>query len=283
MSTSISHGIKLAEERWLGLVRPQLASLFSTTFLPSHDQHHHQRVWEICKSLLREIEKYNVLPGEDLIEGLLLASWFHDAGMSIDPGEKHGSLGREIFEAFIAGTEEPEPPFYEDILEAIALHDSKDPLLYGQLKKGETPDILSLLSAADDLDALGCVGIYRYSEIYLTRGVSADQLGKLVLANVYKRFRNIRESFADFPGLMDDYLGKYLEIEAFFNRYNQALLLGPEVDPEQWGELGIISCIRDFSLEQKIRPEDISSQPGLEDMGNTLISYFKKLRNELIP
>lgn len=273
MNSAISHGITLAEEQWLGLVRPHVTSIFSTTFLPSHDQTHHQRVWEICKSLLLELEKFHSVADQDVIEALLLASWFHDSGMAIDPGEKHGSLGGEIFETFIGEQELKRPLLYTDILEAIVQHDSKERDLYGDLIAGESPGILGLLSAADDLDALGFVGIYRYSEIYLKRGTPADQLGILVLANVRKRFKNIRESFVQFPGLIDGYLEKYGQIEAFFNRYNQFLLLEQE----------IILCIRSFSLEYQIRPEDFFAQPDLADKGPGVLSYFKKLRDELLP
>lgn len=281
MNTSVSLGIKLAEERWLGIVQSHLSSLFSDCFLPSHDHSHHQRVWQICKSLLHDLEDHHCQADFDTTKALLLAAWFHDAGMARDPGEKHGIIGKEIFEDFIKGIEGPKPPLYANILDAIANHDSKERQLYGHLKKGEAPGLLNILSVADDLDALGIIGIFRYSEIYLHRGITQEQLGIRILANVKRRFKHIQESFAEFPELIDAYHGKYSEIETFFNRYNQALLLGPEADVLPWGELGIISCIRDFSIEKKIRPEDFWAQPSLTNMGSTVKSYFKRLHKEL--
>ena len=38
-------------------------------------------------------------------------------------------------------------------------------------------NLLTILSVADDLDAFGFIGIYRYSEIYLTRGIDPEKIG----------------------------------------------------------------------------------------------------------
>ena len=42
------------------------------------------------------------------------------------------------------------------------------------LRRQDRNDLLTVLSVADDLDAFGFTGIYRYSEIYLTRGINPD-------------------------------------------------------------------------------------------------------------
>ena len=44
-----------------------------------------------------------------------------------------------------------------------------------------------MLSVADDLDAFGFTGIYRYSEIYLMRGINPNQLGHLIIENAAKQ------------------------------------------------------------------------------------------------
>jgi len=86
LKSSITERIEWAEERWLERVRPYTAQLFEETFLPSHDQGHHSRVWNICKTLLLDLEKYDSVADRGLVEGLLLASWLHDTGMVQDPG-----------------------------------------------------------------------------------------------------------------------------------------------------------------------------------------------------
>ncbi len=43
-------------------------------------------------------------------------------------------------------------------------------------KRGSN-DLLTVLSVADDLDAFGFAGIYRYSEIYLMTGYKPQSIG----------------------------------------------------------------------------------------------------------
>ena len=125
MNNSLSQRIGIVEEKWLGLVKPHISKLFAGTFIPSHDHTHHSRVWNICKSLLRKLESFSSVADEEKLEGLLLASWFHDTGMVYDSGELHGALGKEIFENFIRNSRVQKPVLYDDVLKVIALHDSK--------------------------------------------------------------------------------------------------------------------------------------------------------------
>ena len=282
MSSKIFKRITLAEEKWLELIIPYLGKLFAESFLPSHDQGHHKRVWIRCKSLLLELERFESLADQSLIEGLLLASWFHDTGMTYDPGENHGELGREILEGFLRENRLQDPAPYSEVLNAIEHHDSKQRKLYPELRPGIPPDIMGILSLADDLDALGIVGIYRYSEIYLKRGLRAGLLGIRVLANVRKRYTNIMESCKAFPSIRDTFLSDFQLIEAFFNRYNQQLLIYDEPEKVRWGELGIVNYIRSFSVQGRVRPEDFLNQPGVALSGSIAESFFKKLHDELV-
>jgi hypothetical protein len=274
--SSISERIAEAEEKWLEEVGPFVADLFGETFLPSHDHNHARRVWSLSKRLLLELESYDSPADQELVEGLLLASWFHDTGMVRDPGEKHGAYGGEIFERFIG-----EHHLFKEVMNVIKNHDTKERSLYPDLKPGRPPAMMAILSIADDLDALGTVGIYRYSEIYLKRGLPPALLGIKVLANVRRRFKNILESCTAFPTLMASYRENYLRIEQFFNRYNQLLLAVEEPDKFQWGELGVVNYIRAYSVEGKIRPEDFYSQPDIASSGSLVKTYFKKLHDEL--
>lgn len=281
MSSSISERISLAEEKWLELVQPFISGLFEDVFIPSHDHEHHHRVWILCKKLLLELENFSSIADENQVEGLLLASWFHDAGMVRDQGELHGACGRDFFERFMAESGMQKPDLYEEIMDIIAFHDSKEPSLYPEISPGKAPGMMGLLSMADDLDALGLVGIYRYSEIYLKRGLGAGELGVRVLANVKKRFNNILDSCSAFPGLLDDFLADYHLIEQFFNRYNQQLVCVPEAERIHWGELGVVNYIRNFSVEGKVRPEEFIHQSVLSASEGFAKSYFKRLHDEL--
>ena len=143
--------------------------------------------------------------------------------------------------------------------------------------------MMVILSIADDLDALGIVGIYRYSEIYLKRGISASLLGIKILSNVRKRFSNIENSFAAFPALIDSYRKDYHLLERFFNRYNQQVMLGGEAEKLHWGELGIVNLIRNYAVEAEIRPGDFLKQPEIASSGDKVRSYFKRLHDESEP
>jgi len=281
LATSITERITAAEEKWLDLVRPHTAKLFSDTFIPSHDHGHHQRVWNICKELLIKLNRYDSVAEQDLVEGILLAAWFHDTGMAKESGIRHGALGREMFESFISSTIQREPLRYREALAAIEYHDTKDRSAYPDLNPGTPPGILGILSIADDLDALGNIGIYRYVEIYLKRGISIRELGTKILVNVQKRFRNIQESCAALPRLTDPYKESYHIVEEFFKLYKQQLMIENEAEMVSCGQLGIVNLIRRFSIESEIRPENFKNQPEISSGGEIVKKYFNTLYDEL--
>ena len=78
METGIDIWIRQAEDRWLDLLYSNAKRLFRKNTLPSHDHSHHMRVWNLSKSLLREISTFNPGIGRSLVEGVLIAAFFHD-------------------------------------------------------------------------------------------------------------------------------------------------------------------------------------------------------------
>ena len=101
------------------------------------------------------------------------------------------------------------------MLEAIKNHDRKD-------YPGENESVLlTILSVADDLDAFGYTGIYRYSEIYLTRGIPLSVLGLLVKQNAFRRFDNLVNHFGFSEELIKKHEKRYLILDNFFNEYNK--------------------------------------------------------------
>lgn len=274
-------------------VKPFVTNLFRETFLPSHDHNHSCRVWSLCKKLLIELESCDSTADLNLVEGLLLASWFHDSGMVRDPGDLHGAYGGEIFEKFIGADRKgnislgwknlpgKETLLFKEVMNVIKNHDTKERSLYPDLKPGRQPAMMAILSIADDLDALGTMGIYRYSEIYLKRGLPPRLLGIKVLSNVKRRLKNIKESCAAFPSLVASYQDEYHKIEQFFNCYNQLLLTVKEPESVHWGELGVVNYIHTYSVQGKIRPEHFYKQPDINSSKGLVNTYFKKLHDEL--
>ena len=68
-------------------------ALFPDNLLPSHDHTHHMRVWNLCKVLLNEIATFNSRMDQSLVEGVLIAAFFHDLGMATSTREDHGKRG----------------------------------------------------------------------------------------------------------------------------------------------------------------------------------------------
>ena len=165
----------------------------------------------------------------------MIASFFHDLGMAQSPREDHGRLGRELCQSWFSESGHNPPAGMESILEAIEWHDTKEARIYP--KAGSPPGILGILSVADDLEAMGIIGIYRYAEIYLLRGIPMAHLGTRVLENAEKRIRNLT-SPGIFAKVMDDYQQQFVELTRFYRRYNQQWLSVEEPEMAEEGQVG---------------------------------------------
>ena len=260
-----------AEKNWLDVLYFNAEQLFRACSLPSHDHTHHLRVWNLCKELLREISTFNSGVDQVLVEGVLIAAFFHDLGMARSIGEEHGRLGRELCLKWFEDHDQAPPANFPEILRAIELHDRKGEPVYGPFRPGTPPEILGILTVADDLEALGAIGIYRYAEIYLRRGLPLEELGKRVLSNVRSRFETLRERCSLCPGLIQKYRPQYEEICLFYTQYDLQLQSGSNAREVLTGPLGVINYIRNADLDLG-KPDRIPAELG---------DYFKTLKYEL--
>ena len=274
--------IKRAEETWLEMLHKHAEGLFSNTFLPSHDHTHHSRVWNICKRLFSEINRFNSLLDFSLVEGVLIATYFHDLGMVLSTREEHGILGREICEAYFREQVLNPPSRFTEILEAIEAHDNKEGAACAVILPGESVGILTVISIADDLEALGIIGIYRYIEIYLKRKIDLKNLGNRILENAGNRFKNISERCIHCPSLMQEYSQHYFSLVRFFDHYNQQLMDEPPAKEVFHGHLGIVNYIRILSVEGETRPEDYLKEVGRDKADAMVRNYFTELNHELV-
>jgi len=197
--------IKRVESRWLNQLSTHAEQLFSKSFLPSHDHTHHQRVWNICRNLLKEISTVNLRLDEAQVEGILIAAWFHDLGMAQSTREDHGRLGKELCQKWFHKNGKNLPDLFTEILNAIELHDNKNDRAYSALQFNKRPGILSILCIGDDLEAFGNIGIYRYAEIYLMRNIGLSELGSRILENAELRQNNLIQSCSICPTLINGY------------------------------------------------------------------------------
>ena len=199
------------EEKYLASIEAFFKEKWGETKLWSHDLSHHRRVWNYAKELLQ----YEGDTDQLFIEKILIACYLHDIGMSIDPGEKHGIRSRMICELFLKENIFI-PADCADLLEAVENHDNKN---YSD--STVTNKLLSLLSAADDLDAFGLTGILRYADIYLERNVSIADLGRMVTENSGRRFKNFEKAFSDYPELVEKHRTRFEVLHRFYSEFER--------------------------------------------------------------
>jgi hypothetical protein len=199
-----------SEEKYLSTVEAFFKEKWGETKLWSHDLSHHRRVWNYAKELLQ----YIVATDQIFVDKLLIACYLHDIGMSIDPGEKHGIHSRKLCESFLEENNLCSPD-HADLLQAIENHDNKD-----YTSSTSENKLCLLLSVADDLDAFGYTGILRYADIYLKRGASSEELGRLVLINAAHRYGNFEKVFSAFPELVEKHRNRYQLLQEFYSGFD---------------------------------------------------------------
>lgn len=272
--------IKQAETYWLHSLYAYAKELYQKSFLPSHDHSHHLRVWNIAKQVLRELASSQSPLSASLVEGVLISCFFHDLGMVQSTREDHGLLGRELCQNWFSEGGRKAPSSFDRILYAIEMHDRKEARFYADPESAASPGILGILSVADDLEAMGVIGIYRYAEIYLQRGIPLEELGKRVLINAIQRFSNLRSS-GMFPQTIRKYQVQFDELCHFYTQYNLQLTQVEKAALVEEGQLGTINYIRTRSMEAKVRPENLISLAEEEGKNAMLREYFSRLRKEL--
>ena len=263
--------IERAEATWLDALYNHARALYQNSSLPSHDHTHHLRVWNLCKFLLEEISTFNSKLDYTLVEGALIAALFHDLGMASSTREDHGMAGSEICRSWFQKNGKKEPARFGEILKAIKLHDRKESQIYDSFRPEYTPEILGILFVADDLEALGTIGIYRYTEIYLQRGIPLEELGQRVLKNAKTRFENLSKGCRLCARVQERYQPQYETLRHFFKEYTLQVQRSSAPEKEKSGPLGLINYIRSCGLNRSnpdLRP------PELKD-------YFIKLDYEL--
>jgi hypothetical protein len=237
--------IESAELQFKQILEDFFVSVYDEESLPSHGLNHHRRVWGYARELIISIDEQNSITDHALPENLIIACYLHDIGMSVDPGIKHGHHSRDLCRKFLKSNDLDENK-YINLLSAVENHDNKD---YNNTS-GKY-DLLTILSVADDLDAFGIIGIYRYSEIYLTRGIRLNEIGSLILKNAEQRFDNFLRTFGSFDSIVLKQKERYNILKEFFDNYNSEVKtyrfegLNPE------GYCGVIELLSEMIKERK--------------------------------
>jgi hypothetical protein len=265
--------IESAEKQYKQILEGFFISFYKENLLPSHGLDHHRRVWNFSKELL-EIIALESSDQSKLVPELIIACYLHDIGMSVDNGIKHGKHSRDLCQRFLIANNLPVNDF-TNALEAVENHDNKD-------YSGNTiqNDLLRILSISDDLDAFGIPGIYRYSEIYLMRGIGFEYLGDRIIENAAKRFDN----FLKAPGLTGEFIEKhtlrYNILIDFFNNYNKQLIGHHFNTGKVEGFCGVVELISHM-IENKTELSEICLNADKYKTDKVIRWFLLELENEL--
>jgi HD superfamily phosphodiesterase len=275
MSSNLEKIIHKTEEKWLHPLADACSQQFAMVHLPSHDQSHHLRVWKYAKILLHHAVKQGIVISETDIERLIITVFFHDQGMSETISKEHGKIGRHICKAYFNKSTIAPPPFIENILQAIEDHDKKD---YSNLNEF---DILNFLNLADDLDALGTIGAYRYAEINLLRKIEIQDVPEIVLNNMSARFQHFTKMLGKDRVFIKAQNQRYLAAHNFFKdlafqmkqvEYRTDLYLGP---------IGVINFIKNEIIQNKRTPLKVCDYVISQNRDFYCHHFFERLKKEL--
>lgn len=269
--------IKRAESYWKPKLVAYLQHLYRNTHLPSHDLNHHLRVWEYSKQLLLERDKVGGVHYDYSVEQVIVASLFHDTGLIHDRSERHGYQSRLICEQFFKENPDFTIENFDAVLHAIEHHDDKRVRIFNS-DSPQGVDLVTLVSTADDLDAVGLVGIFRYIEIYALRGVQEKDLPIRVIENLQNRQANFQRHFSYLKPFSDHQHQRYSVSLNFFEKLNQEIMFGGK---QQGDYMQITRLLIDCLINQQV-DIDATIHQGISLASNPyIVAYFQGLRDEL--
>lgn len=273
VSMLLSEKIASSETKYKKILEEFFSRIYPDSFLPSHGIDHHRRVWYYAKEILNQLNDRAFEIDQSLTGKLIIASYLHDSGMAIDTGFRHGAESRKICERFISENNLSLFEFSE-VLSAIENHDNKE---YTAINQPE--DLLTILSVADDLDAFGFIGIYRYLEIYILRKKPMLELGYMVIENCENRYQNFLRTYGFHSALVDKHTKKYYIISSFFNSYNQQVPCYKFDNQTASGYCGVAEVIMQMLKSNRLNAH-FNFQ--VNDYPDPVIQwFFAELNNEL--
>lgn len=266
-----------SEKRYLSKGVEIVSNIFNGVYLPSHDLYHHLRVWLYCRGLLIELHKLDIPIPDRLIDQALLASLFHDTGLSQNTGEKHGATGAMLFHKYSNLLPSLTVESIDAISHAIELHDNKS------LKQNHstTPEDMTrldrLISTADDLDAWGTMGVFRYIEIYLKRKISPNELPRKVITNLKNRFTNFALSYSPLLQFVNRQRIRYQDTLDFFTMLDADMTNSNRSAESAYA---IVEFINDSVVNREVSFETLFELAKTSFNASYPLCFFNKLRNE---
>ncbi len=260
------------ENKWLIVLYNFCKEQFNNRLI-SHDHTHHLRVWKTACTVIKQIPSQYSLDKTE-IEQLIFAVFFHDMGMKDTINPRHGKYSRNHCAEYLHAHTDLDSDHKNAILDAVEYHDDKS---YSQANGTNT--LLSILNIADDSDAFGAIGVYRYCEIWMLRGHAVKDMPDTIIPNLQRRFKNLKSS----PFLTDLFIKKQ-EKRFHFTRHFFLLLKEqislPGAGYKKRGPLGVIGFFNDNIIEKNIEFNDIPRdvRAPLDDYSK---QYFEQLDQEI--
>jgi hypothetical protein len=285
MPQNLAKLIKNTENKWLRPLFDVCCTRFTGVHMPSHDHIHHLRVWNYAKELVLYLHGNGVAVSETDLEQLIVAVFFHDQGMSQTPSAEHGKISRGLCKQFFKDQNLELLRGFDTVLQAIEDHDKKNYVVPENVPLVQQFDdesrLLKMLNIADDLDAFGRVGTYRYMEIYLMRGTELTELSEKVVSNLQTRFAFFTSLVGSKGVLYKHHHLRFMETRNYFKdlalhlkvtNYNSSFLLGP---------IGVFNYIQNEVLILKHRPEELCTKVLSAEPDFYCRHFFEKLTMEL--
>lgn len=266
--------IESAERKFKQILEEFFIGIYDERSLPSHGIYHHRRVWIYAKEVLTLFAGHDPDIISRLSSKLIISSYLHDIGMSVETGLKHGRHSRDLCLQFLNTIQLPENE-YRDVLYAIENHDNKD---YSSIDNEN--ELLTILSVADDIDAFGFTGIFRYAEIYLTRGIKPEDIGYHIRQNAGKRFDNLSATLQLFNEFVQKQKKRYDLLDGFFEEYSNQAGLYQFGRQEPYGHCGVVDLINE-TIRKKESFKSLLIKP-MEQFPDKIIRWFiDGLREEM--
>ena len=138
--------------------------------------------------------------------------------------------------------------------------------------------ILKMVSAADDLDALGYIGVFRYIEIYLKRGIPDTEIPKKVNFNLRNRFSNFLNTYSGLHKYAEKQKSRYKETFDFFTELDALFAAGTNI-PDS--ELTVFSILKEKLVEKQMGINETIEETLRTNSKGYPLWFFSKLRSEL--
>lgn len=273
--------LKNVEGKWLKPLFEHCKANFSKVHLPSHDEVHHLRVWCQARAFVLALARKGITLNEVQLEELIIAVFFHDMGMSETLQKDHGKISRRMAKDYLKdkqlhGLE------LDRILEAIELHDKKD---YYEVHQPNqfVFNLQGFLNVCDDLDALGGIGAYRYSEIYLLRNIPVENLSDTVLENLNNRYNHMKGYFGFSKGFAKLHNQRYIAARNFFKDLSfQIKNIGNDLSSLS-GPLGVINLLNSLVIKDKKKLADAAKSAIILSSDFYVTHFFERLEKEMLP